>query len=174
MKTLFLLRHSKSSWDEPDKEDFERPLNKRGIKDAPLMGKLIAGMEVPPAKVFSSGALRAKMTAEAIAAELGINTPVDLVEEFYQNDVFGMLEFIKKIPDELESVLLIEHNPTWEELASVLVCGSAALFKFPTSALAILTSEIGKWELAGKESFALDALVHPRILKGLGKGKTRE
>lgn len=174
MKTLILLRHAKSDWSEPDKNDFDRPLNERGAKDAPIMGKAVRNLEVPPQIIYTSDALRAKMTAEAISSASGVNTPIELKNEFYNADAAEMLTLIKNIPENFDTVLLIGHNPTFEELTSLLISGGQAILRFPTAALAVLKSEITGWKDAAPGMFSLELFMNPKAVKSIAKGAGKE
>ncbi len=112
MKTLYLVRHAKSSWKQPELSDFERPLNKRGKNDAPFMGKLLSDKEINPELVISSPAKRASATAKIIASE--INFPKEeivLDENIYEASGRRLLEIISKTEEKYSSVMLFGHNP---------------------------------------------------------------
>ena len=112
MKTLYLVRHAKSSWKQPELSDFERPLNKRGKNDAPFMGKLLSDKGVNPALIISSPAKRAAATAKIIASE--INYPKDEIafdENIYDAMGRGLLEIISGIDEKYNSAMLFGHNP---------------------------------------------------------------
>jgi phosphohistidine phosphatase len=174
MKTLILLRHAKSDWSEPDKNDFDRPLNERGEKDAPIMGRAVQNLDVPPQIIYSSDALRAKMTAEAISSASGSNTPIIWKNEIYNADAAEMMGIIKTLPEDYESVLMIGHNPTFEELTSYLISGGQAMLRFPTAALAVLKSEMNGWKDAAPGMFTLEIFINPKTVKSIGKGAGKE
>ncbi|NPV00154.1 MAG: histidine phosphatase family protein [Brevinematales bacterium] len=174
MKTLVLLRHAKSDWSEPDKNDFDRPLNERGVKDAPIMGKAVRNIDVPPQIIYSSDALRAKMTAEAVSSSSGAGIPIEYKNEFYNADAAEMLGFIRTIPANYESVLLIGHNPTFEELTTMMISSGQARLRFPTSALAVLKSEIDDWKDAAPGMFTLELFLNPKVVKSIAKGNNKE
>lgn len=112
MKTLYLVRHAKSSWKQPELSDFERPLNKRGKKDAPFMGKILSDKDVNPAMMISSPAKRAATTAKIIASE--IDYPGDKIvfdENIYDATGRGLLEIISGIDEKYDSAMLFGHNP---------------------------------------------------------------
>jgi len=112
MKTLYLVRHAKSSWKHPELSDFERPLNKRGKNDAPFMGKLLSDKGINPGLVISSPAKRASTTAKIIASE--INYPKDEItfeENIYDATGRGLMEIISGINEKINSVMLFGHNP---------------------------------------------------------------
>jgi phosphohistidine phosphatase len=112
MKTLYLVRHAKSSWKQPELSDFERPLNKRGKNNAPFMGKLLSDKGVNPELVISSPAKRASVTAKIIASE--INYPEEKIvfdENIYEATGRNLLEIISGTEEKYNSVMLFGHNP---------------------------------------------------------------
>ena len=141
MKTLYLVRHAKSSWKHPELSDFERPLNKRGKNDATFMGKLLSDKGVNPGLVISSPAKRASTTAKIIASE--INFPKEKIvldENIYEATGRRLLEIISKTEEKYNSVMIFGHNPGLTVLNNNLsnkfidnipTCGVVAL-KFKT------------------------------------------
>jgi phosphohistidine phosphatase len=123
MKTLILIRHAKSSWKRPELPDRLRPLNKRGRRDAPVMGERLAKREVKPDAIISSPATRALTTAETIAREIGYpEEDIRLDERLYGASAFEMIEIIQEIDDALDCVMLFGHNPGLTDLANDLGC----------------------------------------------------
>jgi phosphohistidine phosphatase len=121
MKTLYLARHAKSSWKYPDLMDIDRPLNKRGKKDAPFMGKELNKKGITIDLIVTSSAERARCTAETIAKEIGYkkkNIVVD--EELYEYSTSSFMEFIKQIDNKFESVMIFGHNPVLTSLNNEL------------------------------------------------------
>ncbi|MCS7087460.1 MAG: histidine phosphatase family protein [Thermoflexales bacterium] len=118
MKTLLLVRHAKSSWDYPDLADIERPLNERGLRNAPEMGRRLALRGVRPDLILSSPAVRALTTARLIAQQLDYpedNIRVD--ERIYEAAPETLLTVISELDPALRVVLLVGHNPELTELA---------------------------------------------------------
>ncbi len=119
MKTIFLVRHAKSSWDNPDLMDKERPLNKRGLRDAPFMGKLLYGKNPKIDRFISSTANRAFTTACYFADAFGLpQTDIvtdDLLYHAFHEDV---LYLILKLDPSINSVVIFGHNPAWTSLAN--------------------------------------------------------
>jgi phosphohistidine phosphatase len=117
MKRLTLIRHAKSSWKDLTLADIDRPLNKRGERDAPMMGQRLAEQEFEPDLMVSSPAVRAMATAEAIAEKIGY-TLEEIVEEdqLYHASVMDWLEVIWSLDDSLEHVVCFGHNPGLTEL----------------------------------------------------------
>lgn len=151
VKTVFLLRHAKSSWDEPHLEDFQRPLAPRGRKAAKRMGRYMAQEGLIPERALCSGARRAVETWERVMGALGEQVHTEFQEEIYRASPDVLLRKIRSLPDEEDSVLLVGHNPTFESLA-LRLAGSgkeeAVLemsSKYPTGALAILDFGVRRW-----------------------------
>jgi phosphohistidine phosphatase len=111
-KRLLLIRHAKSSWKDTGLEDFQRPLNKRGERDAPLMGALLNKKNIVPDLLISSHAVRARKTADKIIKELGIdmnNLRID--ERLYEASYIEILEVLKEIDESINTLILFGHNP---------------------------------------------------------------
>jgi phosphohistidine phosphatase len=143
MKTLFLARHAKSSRDDPSLPDRERPLNDRGLDDAPRMGKRLSKRGVKPDLLVSSPALRALTTAQLIADEIGYarkNIVVD--ERLYASSPDDLLAVICALDDKLDSVMLFGHNPEFAELAHRL---SSDIADMPTCAIAEFRFDAKAW-----------------------------
>ena len=167
MKTLHLLRHAKSSWDEPWASDRERSLNKRGRCDAPRMGRALAA-ELAPMPVVASPARRAQLTLAGVCdgwqAMAGLaHETVEALYTFSADDVF---ELLIDCDDARESVFLIGHNPAFTELINTLDSG-AALDNLPTAAYARLVLSIPQWRQLAPGCGRLDRLLLPRALSGV-------
>ncbi len=144
MKTLMLLRHAKSSWKDSNLADHDRPLNKRGKKTAPEMGRLMVKEGLVPDLILSSTAVRARETAEAVAKSSSYEGPIELLESFYLATAGKLLsEAASRTPDSVVRLLLVAHNPGMEDLVEVL---SEARQPFPTAALAVFEVPIDRWK----------------------------
>ena len=143
MKTLLLLRHAKSSWTQASLQDHNRPLNKRGKHDAPLVGKLIREQGLTPDLIISSTAKRAQDTARLVAEACGYEGEVELRQELYLSDTTCYLDILHSLPDKMGCVMLVGHNPDIEELLSLLTDYEEP---FPTAALAQVELPIGSWK----------------------------
>jgi phosphohistidine phosphatase len=118
MKTLFLIRHAKSSWDDTALPDKDRPLSDRGRRDAPKMGKRLAKRDVKPDLILSSPARRALTTAEIIAKKLDYKRKnIVVADRLYSGAVHDLLNVVQKLGDKLQRVMLFGHNPELTELA---------------------------------------------------------
>jgi len=156
MKTLYLVRHAKSSWKYPNLDDFERPLNKRGRKSAPLMGKILKKLKVTPDLVISSPANRAAMTARIIADK--IKYPLDKIGysgAIYEFSTNAVMHFIEKIDNSLDKVIVVGHNPAITDLANYF--GGEPISNIPTCGVFCLDLDISSWgkifENCGKVKF---------------------
>jgi phosphohistidine phosphatase len=121
MKTLYLARHAKSSWDNANMADFDRPLNETGLKTAPVMARLLKEKGVCPDLVIASPANRALTTATIYCDILGY--PREQIEtriEIYQGGAGNLLDLIRKIPDNRSTVMIVGHNPTLTDLSNTL------------------------------------------------------
>jgi phosphohistidine phosphatase len=160
-RRLLLLRHAKSSWDDPALPDHERPLSTRGRRAAKLMGEYLRREEVTISVVLCSSARRARETLDLVAPPGEIRVE----HELYGATADQLLERLREVPDEVEAVMLIGHNPAIQELGAELVGGAnpLAVEKFPTGALATLTFA-GPWRELEARRADLAAFVRPREL----------
>lgn len=143
MRTLLLMRHAKSSWDDPDLGDHDRPLNKRGQRDAPRMGTLLQNEGLVPDRIIASSALRARQTAELLAPACGFSACVDVTPELYHADEQDWSEQIRQIPGETTTALCIGHNPGLEDFLATAV---GQYIRMPTAAIAQLSVRSNGWQ----------------------------
>ncbi len=148
MKTLYLVRHAKSSWDDPTLADKARPLDARGKRDAPKVGKRLAKAGVKPDLILSSSAKRALTTARIIAKELGYKRKSIVVDDrLYAAEADVVLDVIQRLDNEAGCVMLFGHNPELTELAHRL---SGKITRMPTCAVAEFTFDVNSWSRIGK------------------------
>ena len=160
MKTLFLIRHAKSSWGDTGSPDKDRPLNDRGRRDAPKMGARLAKRDVKPDLILSSPAMRALKTAEIIAKKFDYRRKDIVVDDrLYAVEADDLLDVIHKLGDKLERVMLFGHNPELTELAHRL---SSKITHMPTCAVAEFTFNAKSWSKIGKVKPAKAALDYPK------------
>ena len=168
MKRLFLLRHAKSSWDDPGLDDHDRPLAPRGRRASALIAQHLARERIGPVLVLCSSAKRTRETLERVVPVLD---PVDvrIERELYGASSEQLLQRLRGVSDEVVSVILVGHQPAIQELALHLAGEGSELeqmrAKFPTAALATLTFA-GEWSELGHGSAELIAYVKPKQLKG--------
>ena len=142
MKKLLIMRHAKSDWADGSKKDFDRPLNKRGEKAAPLVGKELKKRGLSLDLVISSPALRAKMTAEAVAENSGYNKDIVWNESFYFGYTSEIFQAIKDIDESVENVIIFGHNPTWSAISEML----SGNFTDMKTADVVVLEYSGKWK----------------------------
>jgi phosphohistidine phosphatase len=160
MKTLLLVRHAKSSWDDTTLPDKDRPLNDRGEHDAPKMGKRLAKRDVKADLILSSPASRALATAQIIAKKLAYQRKGIVVDDrLYPGAVDELLRIIHEFDDELCCVMLVGHNPALAELAHGL---STEITHLPTCAVAEFRFNAQSWPEVSKDTLATVAFERPR------------
>lgn len=135
MKILYLLRHAKSSWSNMELPDFQRPLSKRGKKDAPFMGKILADKKVKIDLIVSSPAKRAQKTAKKVAKQIAYpKEKIVFNQEIYEANLVDVLAVIHQTPDTINSLMLVGHNPTFTDLANLL-CSNFQTENIPTAGI---------------------------------------
>ena len=160
MKTLFLVRHAKSSWDDPALADKDRPLNDRGKRDAPKVGERLAKAGAKPDLILSSPAKRALTTAEIIARKLGYKRKNIVVDDrLYAVEAEVLLAVIRQLDDGAGCVMLFGHNPELTELAHRL---SSKISHLPTCAVAEFTFGVKSWKRIGADKPSTVAVGHVR------------
>lgn len=142
MKTLLILRHAKSSWKFPDLSDHDRPLNRRGKRDAPEMGRVLKDKQLVPDLIVSSTATRAKDTAVAVANRSGYKGKKIKNESLYAAEPAAYLKVIRELDDDYERVLIVGHNPGVEELIETL---TGEIHIIPTCTLAQIEFDVDNW-----------------------------
>ena len=162
MKTLLLLRHGKSSWDDPAVDDFDRPLNERGVSDSKLSGKYARRQKVKADLVLSSPAIRAKHTTELFVAAADLKKSPVYDERIYGASVRRLLQVLSELDDTNESVLLIGHNPGFAELCEHL---TGAAKKVPTASLTCITLNIDRWAAPKQGAGELTWRMTPKKLR---------
>ncbi|MDN5216448.1 histidine phosphatase family protein [Fulvivirgaceae bacterium BMA12] len=144
MKTLYVVRHAKSSWDFPQLSDFDRPLNKRGKRNAPDMGNRLKMRGILPDLIIASPANRALTTAKKIAKEIGY--PVESIREndqIYHSSEATLLQIIKDTPDNIQGLMLFGHNPGFTDLANFL--GDQWIDNVPTCGIVAIAFDVESW-----------------------------
>src|SRR5574338_419330 len=160
MKTLFLVRHAKSSWDDISLPDRDRPLADRGKRDVVKMSKRLADRGVKPDLILSSPAVRALTTAEVIAERLGFKRKDIVVDDrLYARPADDLLDVIQELGDKHERVMLVGHNPELTELAHRL---SSEITHLPTCAIAEFSFDAKSWQEIGKTRPVRVAIDYPK------------
>ena len=169
MKRLTLLRHGKSDWSEPYHTDFERPLKARGRRDVPCMGEYLASLDLTPDLIVSSPAERARQTAELFAEAVGYGGAIRWEKAIYGASVGELMAVLRRQPDDAEHIVLIGHNPGFEELASYLIGGDphglAKDIRLPTAAAAHILLDATSWRDVQINCGQLQWLVTPKMLR---------
>lgn len=169
MKHILLLRHAKSSWDDSSLDDFDRPLAKRGMKDAPRMGFFARKSGYLPGLIFSSTAKRARETTSLFCEQAGLeNDIVEWIDDFYYGSAFDYLEAIQSSAADRDTVMLVGHNPKMEETASLLCSdNNSYTVRMPTAALLCLEHPAVKWSQIKEGTARIKWMVIPKLLKKL-------
>ncbi len=161
MHELFVLRHAKSSWDDPGIDDHERPLAPRGAKAAALIKDHLRKEEIHPGLVLCSTARRARETLERVDPD----GERSIEEELYSASAGDLIERLKRVPEGVDAVMVIGHNPAMQQLVLALAGGDATVReRFPTGALATLSLQ-SSWSGLSPGEAELDALVRPKDLE---------
>lgn len=171
MKTLILLRHAKSGWDDGVARDFDRGLNAKGMRAARTVGRRLRDDAVRPEALFASPARRVRETLEGVWAGYGTRLPVTFEKRLYLAPVDLLIELVRHAPPEAGTVLVAGHNPGLEELVLALVPHDPAdrlrddvEEKFPTASVATIALDIGDWMEAAPGRGRLVRFVRPRDL----------
>lgn len=161
MKTLYLVRHAKSSWDDFQLTDFQRPLNDRGLRDAPRMAALLAAQSNPPEKLVSSPAERAITTARFFAEALGI-APAEILEapRIYEASVVTIMEVIHELDDNWNAVALFGHNPAFSYVAGAFP--GERVGDMPTCAIVTLSSTADAWADLEPHNTRISHFMYPK------------
>ena len=160
MKKLFIVRHAKSSWDFPELDDYDRPLNKRGKKNAPEMGQRLAKKNVRPDKMISSPAKRAAGTARRIAEE--ISFPVKKIAKeplMYHGSTRNMLSVIQGVEDDVNTLMIFGHNPGLTDLTNYI--SDSDIYNIPTCGIDF---DVTSWQDVSQDTGKLVSFDYPKKL----------
>jgi phosphohistidine phosphatase len=167
MHRIILLRHAKSSWSDPTLSDFDRPLAPRGERASKLIAEYLSRNGINPTLVLCSPSVRTRQTLAAIEPSLGEGVAVEFADELYSAPD-TVLDRLRLLPESVDSVMLIGHNPGLQELACALAAQGSDLprlkEKFPTGALATLLVRSDGWSALGPGEAELVDYVVPREL----------
>ncbi len=161
MKNLLIMRHAKSDWSTGDK-DFDRPLNKRGKRDAPFMGEQLKMQNKIPDLILSSPARRAEMTTNNVIENCDYTGEVLWNDDIYYHDERAVMEHIKNIPPDIDRLMLVGHNPTLEYLLTLLTLNNEAM---PTASIASVVFDIDDWADIKMYEAELEWLIKPKELR---------
>ena len=161
LKTIYLLRHAKSNWKDETLTDIERPLNERGRKAAETIGDLLKKEKIVPDLVLSSSAIRARETTDLVMQAGGLSSELRFDEHIYEATPQKLLEVVQQIDESKKNVLLVGHNPGFEQLL-VLLTGSVE--RFATATLAKINLKAATWASVKRDSGDLEWIVRPKEL----------
>jgi len=169
MKTLYLLRHGKSSWGNPDIEDFQRPLKKRGLAAAHLVGHFMHTANMRPDLVLCSPATRAHQTLSSFLVGFSCELEHKFDKALYHATADVIVRQLCSVPKAINAIMVIGHNPGLQTLALRLTRNKGNKWralenKFPTAALAILTCKQSDWSSLLPGSFKLQGFITPKTL----------
>ncbi len=161
MKRLYLIRHAKSSWDDPRLPDFDRPLNDRGKRDAPRMGRRLAEGGHRPDLLLSSPAKRALGTAKRVARELGLRKgDISRNIRLYHADESQLLQVVRAQPDQATSLMLFGHNPGLTEFATLLC--RYPFGNVPTCGVVCIDFAVDRWQQVSYNQGELKFFDYPK------------
>ena len=162
-KLLLILRHAKSSWEFEDLSDHDRPLNNRGKRDAPLMGRKLLKQQLVPHLIISSSAVRAHSTARKVAKACGYEDEILIDPALYGSGYSDYLNVLINQEDKHDIIMLVGHNPISEQLVEVL---TGEIVTMPTCAIACISLPITSWkQIIAKTKGQLLNLWRPMELK---------
>jgi phosphohistidine phosphatase len=162
MRTLYLLRHAKSSWKEESQLDFERPLAGRGRKACGLIAKLIQSEGIEFDLLLSSSAVRARETIELVRQQAKLRSELRFDERIYEAPVTRLMEIISELENDRKVILLVGHNPGMGELIHALTGEEQGV---PTASLAKIKLKVSKWSEVGEAKGTLEWIVRPKELE---------
>ncbi len=151
MKKIFLVRHAKSSWSNPDLDDIERPLNKRGKRDAPFMGKVLKENNINPDLIISSPAERAFITAKTVAEQ--INYPLEkikIIDRLYHGGFKDLLVTLKSTDSSINTLMLFGHNPGLTDLSNYI--SNQHIENIPTTGIVEIDLRVNNWNEIDEDS----------------------
>jgi phosphohistidine phosphatase len=173
MKSVLLLRHAKSDWGNMDLADFDRPLAKRGLKDAPRIGRVIADYDSVPDLILASPARRARQTTKMVAKACGYRKSISWQDSFYGGDSDDLIAALQHLPNSVEQAMLVGHNPTMEDTVSTLLLGYDAVWerdftvRIPTAGLICLDLAVEDWPDLEPGDAILRWFLIPRLIKAI-------
>lgn len=167
MKQILLMRHAKSSWDNAELKDFDRPLAKRGLNDAPLMGKFLFESKYKPGVVISSPAQRAKETTELCMQAASVDEgKITWNEDLYFGSVRDYIAAIQSASDKYERIMLVGHNPLMENTVGILSgAENKVAVRMPTAALVCLECLSESWDEIAPGTCRIKWMMIPKVLK---------
>lgn len=160
-KTLVIVRHAKSSWSDASLSDRERPLNKRGKRDAPFMGTLLHNRGLIPGVLISSAAVRAAATASLLARELAYpEERIRIEPRLYESGIKEYIDVLRAVPDAIPLAMIVGHNPTVTDLSDFLC--AAGIQNIPTCGVVIIDLAVPSWSDLGAGTGSFVEFEYPK------------
>jgi phosphohistidine phosphatase len=164
MKTLYIVRHGKSSWEDPSLSDHDRPILSTGIKKTKRIAKFLQNKKLKPGLLLSSSAKRAYQTAEIIADAIGYpKEKIKKESNLYHASPDGIYSELFGLPDDLDSVMIFGHNPSFTYFVNYFL--SPTIENLPTSGTVSINFDCDKWNQISDSKFHVNFVVFPRMLK---------
>jgi phosphohistidine phosphatase len=173
MKSILILRHAKSDWSNASLSDFDRPLNNRGLNDAPRMGMLLAKYRTTPDLIISSPSMRTRKTVELVAHSSTYGGDIVWEDSLYGGSFYDIVSALHSVPESAARPMIVGHNPGIEETVSLLlsppVRGSAnhTRIRVPTAGLLYLDAHIDTWKDLKPGTCVLRWFLIPKLVKAL-------
>lgn len=162
MRSLYLLRHAKSSWKDDSIPDFDRPLKKRGREAAKRVGKTLGAEQLSRPVLISSPALRTRETTDIVLKSSNLKADVSYDERIYEADLSRLLSVIADVASDKTELILVGHNPGMEYLLEFL---TGSVQRMPTAALAKIILETATWDSVERGDGRLEWLITPEDLE---------
>ncbi|HCQ28747.1 MAG TPA: phosphohistidine phosphatase [Flavobacteriales bacterium] len=164
MKELYVVRHAKSSWDNPQQTDFERPLNERGKNDADLMSKKLQEYSILPDYILCSNAKRTRQTLKRLLKNMPVSEDrIEYKNELYLASAQTLSLEISKLSDKYNKVMVIAHNPGVTDFTNYLL--GENIVNFPTLGIAFLELPIDSWQETASRIAVLRHFLYPKMFK---------
>jgi phosphohistidine phosphatase len=179
MPRLLLLRHAKSTWDDPGLVDYDRPLSARGRRSAPIMGRHMAAHQLLPDRVLCSAARRTRETFAGLLSYFDRDVDARITRQLYDVPASRLIDIVKRDGGEVKSLLVVGHNPSMQEAALSLIGSGNPAFvaditeKFPTAGLAVIDFDVKRFADIVAGSGRIVAFFRPRELEAVD-GETAE
>lgn len=161
MKVVYFIRHAKSSWDSDSLRDMDRPLNERGLRDAPFMANLLTSKGIPLDGMVSSPANRAYTTATYFAKAFGLEaSDIKVMHQIYESSPATILAIIRQLPNTWNTIFIFGHNPTFTDVVNQFA--GRVIDNIPTCGIAKVEDEVQHWEDFGFKNARLTAFYYPK------------
>jgi len=163
MKTIYLIKHAKSKWSEPDISDVERDISKKGKKDVNAIGSYLSLRGVLPDAILSSCALRAARTSDLLAKKIEYRGTISYLEELYLTSPEQIKEIVMAQDDELETIFVVGHNPQLTELVNSL--SDERISKLPSLGVVAIDFDVEEWSELEDTKGQIDFFIYPKQFK---------